>query len=224
VPKLLSESEIEVCWSDMAKWRQPKLKGRRKPPRSPGIHLSGVIRYVLQGLGELSAEDRDEVMPLRMCVGVAMEDWLVGLIGEEEPSFVWQPGELERDGVICTPDGRSDKTVIVTGSASVGVTKSVQVWEQLEEIKGATWKSRHSHGDVLREKLWMYQLAGELAMTTDELTVARLHVVWLNNNYRPPTPKYVRYLIEFERREVEDFWKNVVLANKDKVEPERGSE
>lgn len=182
------------------------------------MHLSGVIRYVLQGLGELDAEDRDEVMPLRMCVGMAMEDWLVGLIQEEEPGFRWQPGEMRRDGVVCTPDGRS----VLPPREGVRIGSVDDKRDCIEEIKGATWKSRYKHGNVLKEKVWMWQLCGELAIAKREL-LARLHVVWLNNDYRPPTPKYVRYLIEFERREVEEFWANVILSNKDKVEPERGA-
>src|SRR3990167_6527146 len=102
MPKLLSESEIRLEWSDLKKI-VPKRKPKNVHKRSSGWHLSGINSYALKAAGLLNTEDETDEYPLRMAVGTAMEDYLVGFY----PDMVWQPGEFERDGVFCTPDGIS---------------------------------------------------------------------------------------------------------------------
>lgn len=199
-------------FSDLAK-RQPKRRPRNADKRTSGVHLSGVNRYVLQTSGMLAKDKEtkdveDNEFPLRMAFGVAMEEYLVGFY----PDLIWQPGEYERDGVICTPDGLSELNVDPNLNGPEVVC--------IEEIKGATWKSSFKRrGEaILSERIWMWQLAGECAILHREY--CRLHVVYVMGDYRQSGPQYFTYLIHFPVEEVERHWKNVVLPNIDKAKRE----
>lgn len=199
MPILLDQSEVRIEWKDLESrviHKRPKLK------RSSGLHLSGVIKHVLTTSGLLNTDDVTDEMPLRMCVGMAWEDWAVGLY----PKMKWQPGECSLDGVSGSPDG---------------ITKSKERYLPeptiLEEFK-ATWKSAHTHGDVLKEKIWMWQVAGYLKMLG--LNIVRLHVLWINGDYRPPSPKYAIYTLQFDQPELDRFWQNVIIKNKEHAIPE----
>jgi len=192
MPVLLDQSRIQIEWTDI---RSRIVRDRPKLKRSSGVHLSGVIKYVLTTSGLLGPQDVTDEMPLRMCVGMAWEDWAVGLW----PNMTWQPGEVSLDGVSGSPDGITERT--------------------LEEFK-ATWKSSFTHGDILKERLWMWQMMGYSKMLG--VTEARLHVLWVNGDYRPPAPSYMAYRIRFTQEEIDRFWTNVVLKNKVNATPEEG--
>lgn len=211
---LLSKSEIALDWPDLASWEQ---RARVVQPRSPGVHLSGVLRGILVKLGKLSPEDEADEMPLRVAMGVAWEDFVVGLeVVREDWRVEWQPGEWERDGVYGTPDGKG--MVQVTLKTPKG--KEVRVWRKcLEEFK-CTWKSEHTRKDILKESLWVWQVAANCYAMG--LEYARLHVLWVNGDYRPPSPKLMVYLMRFERRGLEEFWRNVVVRNRGLAKAERG--
>ena len=207
MPILLEKTKVSLEWGDLEKWRQQTCPPSAKR-RSKGVHLSGVIRHVLKGLGKLKAEDESEEFPLRMALGMAWENWVVGLVTVEDEGFVWQPGEQELDGVYGTPDGMS--TTEEEGEGGLLV----------EEFK-LTWKSEFKYGDVVKEALWMWQLAGLCKMMGTRM--ARLHIAWVCGDYRPPEPKYYRYRIEFTERELEEFWENIVRKYKGEVEGEAGT-
>lgn len=202
MPKLIEETEIRLNWSDIDKLA-PKER-QSDMVRSSGVHLSGVIRYVLTAAGLLTVEDADDEMPLRMAVGMAWEAFAVGLW----PDMVWQPGECRLDGVIGSPDG-------ITGDC-------------LEEFK-ATWKSRlektETKGvrpppkDIVKERIWMLQIGGYCKMMG--LRRARMHVLWVNGTYRNSGPEYYTYLVEFTEQELERMWANMILPNRDKAKPEK---
>lgn len=201
MPTLISESEIKIEWTDIL-GRLRKVKPKGADERSAGVHLSGVIRYALTEAGLLTPDEASDEMPLRMAVGMAWEEWAVGLW----PELRWQPGERELDGVFGSPDGLS------AGGALAET-------DCLEEFK-ATWKSRYNHGDVLKERIWLWQLSGYCKMMG--LQYARLHVLWVNGDYRPPSPEYRTYVVGFSQAELDKFWSNVVLANKEFAKPEEG--
>src|SRR5580692_8137272 len=201
MPTLISQQEVKIEWTDINKL---EFRPRPKRIRSNGIHLSGIIKYVLETSGLLSADDVTDEMPLRMCVGMAWEDWAVSLW----PEMTWQPGESVLDGVVGSPDGWS-----ATGNPS----PTVEGAGVLEEFK-ATWKSAFTRPDITKEKIWMWQLAGYCKML--EIHDARLHVLWINGTYRPPAPVYATYVLKFNQAELDRFWSNVVLKNKEKAKPE----
>lgn len=197
MPTLIEQLEIKIKWTDIEGRVFKEKLGSDK--RSTGVHLSGIIRYCM----DLSSreEQDNEVMPLNMAFGLAWEAWAVGLF----PAVIWQPGEEELDGVFGTADGLSQ--LKIDG-------KYVDV---VEEWK-ATWKGSSKYGNVLAQKLWMWQLCGLCKL--NGVRHARIHILWINGNYKPPTPKYATYLIEFTQQELDDFWNKVILPNRDKATPE----
>ena len=194
MPRLIEEIEIHLEFADIDKM-VPKTRVD-SGQRSSGVHLSGVIKYVLTTAGLLTSDDLGDMMPLRMAVGMAWEAWIVQLW----PDFIWQPGEQCRDGIYGSPDG-------VTG-------------DTLEEVK-ATWMSRLEKTEtkgvappprrITDMKRWMLQLAGYCYMMG--LTRARMHVLWVNGDYRNSGPQYFTYLIEFTQQELERVWNNMILPN-----------
>lgn len=211
MPTLLTQTEVKLEWADINNRR------RREDPkplkRSNGVHLSGVTKYVLETSGMLTPRDKTDEFPLCMAIGLAWEAWAVGLW----PNMIWQPGECHLDGITGSPDG---------------ITKIKEPY-LLEEFK-ATWKSGHpdgKYGNILEQKMWLWQLQGYCKML--KLRRARIHILWINGGYEHmrrdqegkkkdgPTPKYATYTLEFTQLELDKFWANVVLKNKDKAPPEK---
>ncbi len=199
MPKLLQETKIDIKWTDI-RGRAPKYK-LSSDARSPGVHLSGIIQYCLYS--DREAHDPD-LMPWAMAMGLAWEARAVTLF----PEIMWAPGEEELDSVYATPDGLS--------SLKIGDEYEVVV----EEFK-CTWKSQRNYGDILKQTGWIWQVAALCHM--QGLRHARLHIFFVNGEYRPPEPTYITYLIEFTPQELEVFWRNCILKNKDKAIPEEGS-
>lgn len=205
MPTLLSTQQIAIEWADLDKWQQIKQpKSARK--RSSGVHLSGVLDYAIVQSGLMNKQEIDtEEMPLRMAVGMAWENWVVGLY----PDMVWQPGEWESCGVYGTPDGLSiDYEHIVNGLSRTVV----------EEFK-CTWYSMNKWKNILDAKRYIWQLCANCkALNT---TYARLHVLWINGDYKDHRgPHYRTYLIQFSVPEINTFWANVIMKNKDKSQAE----
>jgi len=203
LPTLIEETEIRLTWDDID---NRVIHPSEKRQRSPGIHLmSGVLKPVLLASRILKPIDREQLsldeMPLNMAIGMAVEDWFMGLW----PHMHAHPGEVRLDGVIGSPDGRSlGKWVSDKVPRKAGV---------LEECK-ATWCSRRTYGqNVLEHLVWLWQISGYCHMLG--LEWARLQVMWINGPYNqgPPKPEYFTYLIKFERQELADFWDAIILNN-----------
>lgn len=205
MPKLLEEKEINLEFSDLANMRPKEKISDGK--RSNGIHLSGIIKFVMVTCGLLTPDDDTvEIMPLRMAVGVAWEAFVVQLW----PSLIWQPGEIKMDGIVGSPDGIN--------------TQLMPEAVVLEEIK-CTWMSRMEPGvkppvprNILNMKRWMMQVAGYCHMAS--LTHCRLHVLWVNGDYRSSGPQYYTYLISFTEAELARMWNNMILPNVSGATPE----
>jgi hypothetical protein len=218
MPTLLSQSEVEFSWSDLDAWQQ-QIVPEHVHVRTPGVHLSGVIKAVLPPKKWQDLNDDD--MPINVCMGVMWEQFVVGLPDMQD--MIWQPGEVELDGVYMSPDGVmtvEERKQISTYRPGVDPPEAfASRWREqvedvieLQEFK-CTWKSEYTHGkDILQATAWMWQLAGYCKAMG--LTQARLHVLWVNGGYRPPRPKYVRYRIGFTEAELKTFWRNVVVRNK----------
>lgn len=203
MPKLIEKRLIQIEWADI-EGRTRHRKPKSASIRSSGHHLMQVVRYALQTSGLLktyTADADEELMPLRMAMGMAWEDWCVGLW----PDLVWQPGEVELDGVFMTPDGLSELLIYVAHSHRDYAT--------VEEYK-LTWKSSRRGGNITGEKLWMWQLAG--LCKGMNVNYARLHVCYVMGDYKGSGPQYFTYLLHFPQDELDKFWKNIILANRDK--------
>ena len=207
--QVLETVEMQMEWADIDRRIRHPLPPHHR--RSPGVHLSGVLRYIAQESGILArdpvvestpGQDLDEdIMPLRMMLGMFFEEGAVGLY----PEMHWQPGEMERDRVFGTCDGLS--------ITSYGLL--------IEEFK-LTWKSEWNYGKerfLTANWLWNSQGKGYLALAQaagiDIAPIVRYHVCWVCGDYRPPSPKLVRYTVEYSQKEIDSLWA-LVLRNRDK--------
>lgn len=197
---VLEEKEISIEWTDIDRMHI------HVPPygvRSSGTHVTDILRYLHFGSLPLETDeykqkqlewdldDRD-IMPLRMFMGMGWEMWAARLY----PELEWQPGEVEIAGIAGSPDGFS--ILPIAGETHVVV----------EEFK-LTWKSCR-HREILKERLWMWQIKSYVWMSGSAMEgpgYARVHVCWVNGDYeRPFSPKYIRYLIQFDEEELDRNW------------------
>lgn len=194
--RLLEAAEIRLDWSDIhnrVSHPKPSMS------RSGGLHLSGVIRYIAQASGILGTSDESEdEMPLRMALGMAWEEWAAGLW----PDLSWQPGEIEMDGIIGSPDA-----VRLDGDRL-----------EVQEFK-LTWKSEERWGRDFARRNWMWITQGMGYCYILKTNYCRYHVLWVNGDYRPPSPKYMTYLVQFDDQELRRRW-DMILRHKDKAKPE----
>jgi len=180
--------------------------------RSSGTHLSGIIRQLAVKHNIFPAETQkyDSARLLRFNVGFAWEHWCVRHL----PGAIHQPGECYLDGIYMSPDA---------------ITLDDNGYLTLHEFK-ATWKSAATPiQDGMVYWLWqvMGYLAGLSAKYHEQYTVAVIHPLYLNGDYRdhrhpmygpdPDHPGPVR--LEFEWREIEANWE-LMVASKGMAEKE----
>lgn len=199
---ILEQTKVQLTAED--------LRGRRRHQaikdmevRSSGVHLSGVLKVVAETSGLLKGTsaptDFENDYPTIMALGVAWEEFAISFY----PDSVWQPGEMERDGIFGTPDGLSQQPV-----------------DLFEEFKFTTKKLQPI------ENCWWYlrQGMGYCALSRSNglnINHVRYHICWAHGDYqREHFPIYTRTLVQFEDVEIEKFWRNVVLKNKDKAKSE----
>lgn len=202
--KVLEATEIRIEMADLERrcyHPRPAFK------RSPGLHLSQIIRWMAIKMRILKPGDPlEEDLPNLVALGMAWEEFAATLY----PDMVWQPGEVQDDGIYMSPDGIS----------TLAVAKPKGYAATLEEFKYTSKKVR-SAGQLKEEWLWMQQLMNyQLALGAD---LSRLHVMYYQGNWEGRRePVYMRYLIQFEKSELESSRKAVVGC-KGKVEPEKGA-
>jgi hypothetical protein len=160
----------------------------------------------MQARGKWTDRDDTDNCPINVVVGVAFENWAVGLPDCKE--MAWQPGEWKKDGVFGTPDGVSE--LEPEEARQYKIVPDLHGLRVLEEFK-ATWRSAHQ-ADVTGITYWMYQSASNCRAVG--ANVVRQRVLWVNGDYRPPSPRYCVYVIYFEPEEQEKIWRNVILKNR----------
>lgn len=165
------------------------LSSEQSAIRSPGIHVSAIIRAMARELGrkqgnEFTAYDLDHFA----VVGRLWEAQLA-VAKYPEPRYV-RVGELECDGIIGSPD--SIDTVD---------------WA-VQEFK-CTWRSASKPPES--EFDWMTQIKAYCHMLS--MCRAVLTVFYVGGVWRPPHPIAKEYTLLFAPGEVEDNWR-MLLANK----------
>lgn len=187
-----------------------------RAPRSPGTHVSAIIRAIAGEQGILKPEYVEDfslydvgdkvwwdslpnVAKLRMAIGMAWEPWYIASLGDVIP----QPGEMCVNGMYMTHDGES-MDVIITDR---GVTPCLA----LHEVK-TTSKSTKTVGDLSTQWLWLAQTKAYCKGLNT--LVAYLHVLFLCGDYswpmRPrlgPKPdEFTCWRIEYTQAEIDDNW------------------
>lgn len=216
--KVLEQVQITLDWADM---NNLTYHPRPQHKRSPGVHLSQIIRHIAIKLGKLKDEDRNDEYPLVMFLGQAFEESAARLY----PAMEWQPAELFRDDVYGSMDGKdtiSEYTDLRTGVRTVfgGTGGGAGGGRRLIDEFKLTYTSAHTKLDIREQWMYLTQGLGYCAMDADQPRLIRYHRLFVCGNYRPPfPPQYWRTLVEVSEEEVEKNW-SMIQKYKTAVEPE----
>lgn len=201
MPTLISETDVKLERIDMM--RRIELKRDvssqgwiTERQRTPGLHLSGLLKYVAvkSRISARLQEIEDEEMPLRWALGHAWEEFAASL----EPEMVWQPYEaltpvvMNCDG-ICFPEDQTDRTCPML----------------IKEYKFNRAK-KYSGTDLIRKKwLWMCQGQGYC------IGYGASRVEWnVLSVMEWPDPVWTKYLVEFDQTEL-DAIANMIEINRE---------
>jgi hypothetical protein len=171
--------------------------------RSPGLHVSEVIRSIalktgkldkkyggdVEELGEQERFPPGDASTLRVMMGLAWEKWL----GSAYPFIDFHAGELRRDGLIATPDGMSETVALGVGYVA------------LHEFK-VTWKS--SRRGI--ESAWMWLTQCKCYCKMMGVRICLLHVYWVNGDYTYQGPQFTVHHIVFDQWEIDACWEMVM--------------
>jgi hypothetical protein len=176
-------------------------------PRSKGTHVSGIIRNIALEMGVLKSDGVDEptmadirvitdpTAIMRILIGLAWEEFYLPQI----PNVKKHPGEMCVDGVYMTPDGIENGRAPLGCSGPLGRSPSI-----IHEVK-ATYKSLKTASDLNSQWLWMTQISAYCKGYGTRF--ARLHVLFLNGDYKYPLqPQVKAWDIEFEQAEIDRNW------------------
>lgn len=182
--------------------------------RSPGVHVSSIIRCIAtetqilkpEWTEELSLVDTsqvawwlnlDEVARLRIAMGLAWESWYLKQLGHVVP----HPGEMQLQGIYLTHDGES-LDAIYTES---GLTQHLLC---LHEVK-FTYKSTKTVGNLESQWMWITQMQAYCkALGT---RIAYLHVYFACGNYSyPMRPQLKVWRVEFTQDEIDITWETLL--------------
>lgn len=203
---LVEAVDVQLEWSDLQ--RLTYHVGAREV-RSTGLHVSDVLRHLAVQGNRYTDEDHEDDMPLRVLLGLAFEEAAARLY----EGMNWQPGQLECDGVVGSPDG-------LTWLGSIGKFELGNPDFVIEEFK-YTGKSQRVKGggpgdlkDIRTEWTWMQQGMSYINLYRRVyknlyrgINRCRFHICWKYGNYvKPFTEKYVRYLVEFSEAELAGNW------------------
>lgn len=174
--------------------------------RTPGLHISAIIRCIAIERKILTTDDLDDLSlvdvrdmsnigilaQLRIHMGMAWDLYYLTLL----PEVVSHPGEMCVEGIYMTPDGECLSTVVVDRRK---VTRLVIV-----EVK-CTWKSTNTVGNMVSQFMWLAQVKSYCKGAGTRF--AELHVMFVCGDYkRPIQPKLIVFHIEFTQEEIEDNW------------------
>jgi hypothetical protein len=196
-----------------------------RKPRSPGVHLSSIIRCIATESGvlkpewaeELSLVDRrtitDPVAITRICMGLAWEEFY---IESQLPQVIDHPGEMLVDGVYMTHDGEELTTLILDARLryAVKLHEVKCTFKSIKTVSGPNWDywERNIYdsadspiGPLSGQWMWVSQCKGYAKAAGTRLV--DLHVLYVCWDYMfPIRPKAYRYSIEFTDKELDDNW------------------
>jgi hypothetical protein len=188
-----------------------------KTPRSPGVHVSSIIRCVATEYGilkpewaeELSLVDvrtiTDQVALVRISIGLAWEEWYIPNILSPSMGVIDHPGEREVDGIYMTHDGESISTI----------TTDKRNHYAVHEVK-ATYKSTKTVGDL--ESQWMYLAQMKAYCQALRTRWAFLHCLFLCGDYTFPIKPLLRcWEVEFTQQEIDENWQMLRQYRDDKI-------
>jgi hypothetical protein len=171
--------------------------------RTPGLHMSDLYGELFKQLDPKRFDKRDkdgnpEPMDLtKLELGTSFEEILEPVLIERLLGS--RPGEFTtEDGVIFSPD-----QLFVEDSGEL----------VLGELK-LTWMS--SRGAPMDEKFakWICQMQAYCYHL--DISRARLFALFVNGDYRPPSPKLLAWEFGFTKKELRDNWDTLVRIGRKK--------
>lgn len=152
-------------------------------PRSEGLHLSTIIQDIIHTLNGTTPRPIDNAAKLQFEKGYLLE---IAFSNAFKDKAIVHVGEMELDGIICTPDGIAPNHV--------------------EEYK-CTARSSNTTPDMV--DAWMMQVKGYCRVMGMSECVFR--ILYLCGDYRGDRgPKYGPYHLYFTRRELDENWSMLV--------------
>lgn len=165
------------------------------PARTPGLHLSDVIKSILDTTepGKYSGP----IDPLYTDPGFTFERLLETAWTSRLVNIV-RPGEFERDGIICSPDG-------------IDINDPHR--PELIEIKITEMSSVDCPLDPKFRK-WLWQMGAYCHVCG--LTSARLHALFLRGDYKKKRREYGVWRITWTLEELDSVWSMIIGHARDK--------
>lgn len=177
------------------------------PPRTPGLHLSNILRAMAIHTNIFKDTDDLDILipnidplkvgksgPLMRCVmGYAWENWVAANILKKAR---FHPGEFFLDGVIMTPDCLEED----------------EHWLTLHEIK---WTFKSSAPPFSKHELWLWQGACYMKAVAKtygaKISECRLiyHPCYVKGNYQGINTEYSPVEVRLTEGEVDGVWKIV---------------
>jgi hypothetical protein len=160
------------------------------PVRTPGLHLSQIIRSILQSIEPKKYTD-GPVDPLYTDPGFTFERVLETAWASRRADL-FRPGEFERDGVLCSPD-----------YLDLAGPEPVLIESKMTEMSMIGCPTEPKF------RKWLWQIAAYCHVL--ELKKARLHVLWMRGDYKKVRRAYEVFEITWEQSELEATW--LLLTN-----------
>jgi len=160
--------------------------------RSPGLHLTGVIRHIQKVMKVQDDTFTELDLNHFALVGRCWERYLAEQV--YQPPVWIRPGELEKDGIIGSPDVLNFEENIVG------------------EMK-ACW---HSAKTPI-ESEWYYLTQVKAYCHIVGFKRAIITIVYVGGTWRPPSPIPVEYTLLFGPGELQENWE-MILRNAPDVE------
>ena len=183
---------------------EPRLIARGIPELFPMVrtgdprsHVSYVIRDLCTNLGHYEATDGPNPNPSLMELGSTFEDvvaeGLANRFARSNPDKFVRPGELERDGLIGTPD-----------------LMDFDDWAMIE-VKLTKMSARHG---IESDKFWKYWVQLKAYCHMIGCSTGRLHIGFINGDYRGLEVDYQVWEEEFTPNELIANWRMLVNQHK----------
>lgn len=169
--------------------------------RSPGLHVSKIIRSIMETLEPRRFGNQGDDSPPIEWTGAgtiweyALEAAMAKLATAGNVNALARPGEVEKDGIICTLDA-----------------VDIDDWV-VHEFK-FTWMSSRDAIDHKKFYHWLLQLRAYCcALGTNR---ARLHAFFVMGNYKGSGPQPLSWNLQFTDLELSETWGMLVNHAKSK--------
>lgn len=154
--------------------------------RPSGIHVSGIIKSMLNHMGTYANRGLDWDKDATFAIGYLWEEVLSRAFAESQRPH--KIGPQEEDGIILTPDGFSS------------------VEDAVEEYK-ATWRSIRN---ALPPDVWEWMIQAKSYCHVCRTRKVIFRVFYINGDYKGSGPTYKRCDITYTPAEIAENWKMVV--------------